>query len=537
MQKRQFVLLVIQCLFCMSVMAQTVTHGFKNPVIPGFHPDPSVCRVGDDFYLVNSSFQYFPGVSVFHSKDLIHWEQIGNCLTRDSQVDLYRPNPSTGIYAPTIRYHEGVFYMVTTNISMLSKPHRQDETVKSNFIVYTTDPAGEWSDPVWLDQGGIDPSLYFEDGKCYLVSNPNNQIILCEINPRTGEQLTPGKIIWEGTGGRYPEGPHLYKKDGWYYLLCAEGGTEYGHKVTIARSRYIDGPYLGDPSNPILTHINHNGALSPIQGTGHADMVEAADGSWWMVALAFRPQVRMHHLLGRETFLMPVRWDKNAWPVVNGDGTVSLDMDVPTLPQQAPAAKPIRTTFTSGKLGPEWLHISNPLRDNYAFSHGELELTASEFTLNEGMHSPTFVGRRQEHFNFTATTRLRISKTADGDEAGLTTYMSPEGHYEVALQQKAGGKKAVILRYRLEELTYIAKEVAVQADEVTLRVEGTPAFYEFSFSTDGTHFTKLGKMNTEFLSSETLGGFTGIIIGMYASGKPKTKGKASFSYFDYEPKD
>ena len=204
MQKRQFVLLVIQCLFCMSVMAQTVTHGFKNPVIPGFHPDPSVCRVGDDFYLVNSSFQYFPGVPVFHSKDLIHWKQIGNCLTRDSQVDLYRPNPSTGIYAPTIRYHEGVFYMVTTNISMLSKPHRQDETVKSNFIVYTTDPAGEWSDPVWLDQGGIDPSLYFEDGKCYLVSNPNNQIILCEINPRTGEQLTPGKIIWEGTGGRYP---------------------------------------------------------------------------------------------------------------------------------------------------------------------------------------------------------------------------------------------------------------------------------------------------------------------------------------------
>ena len=537
MQKRQFVLLVIQCLFCMSVMAQTVTHGFKNPVIPGFHPDPSVCRVGDDFYLVNSSFQYFPGVPVFHSKDLIHWEQIGNCLTRDSQVDLYRPNPSTGIYAPTIRYHEGVFYMVTTNISMLSKPHRQGETVKSNFIVYTTDPAGEWSDPVWLDQGGIDPSLYFEDGKCYLVSNPNNQIILCEINPRTGEQLTPGKIIWEGTGGRYPEGPHLYKKDGWYYLLCAEGGTEYGHKVTIARSRYIDGPYLGDPSNPILTHINHNGALSPIQGTGHADMVEAADGSWWMVALAFRPQVRMHHLLGRETFLMPVRWDKNAWPVVNGDGTVSLDMDVPTLPQQTPATKPIRTTFTNGKLGPEWLHISNPLRDNYTFSHGKLELTASEFTLNEGMHSPTFVGRRQEHFNFTATTRLRISKTADGDEAGLTTYMSPEGHYEVALQQKAGGKKAVILRYRLEELTYIAKEVAVQADEVTLRVEGTPAFYEFSFSTDGTHFTKLGKMNTEFLSSETLGGFTGIIIGMYASGKPKTKGKASFSYFDYEPKD
>lgn len=535
----RIVLLIFQCLFCVNIVAQSLNHGYKNPVIPGFHPDPSVCRVGNDYYLVNSSFQYFPGVPIFHSRDLIHWEQIGNCLTRDSQVDLYAADPSSGISAPTIRYHEGVFYMVTTSISEIRKPHKQGEgeKVKRNFIVYTTDPAGEWSDPVWLDQGGIDPSLFFENGKCYFASNPNDQIVLCEINPKTGEQLTPGKIIWEGTGGRYPEGPHIYKKDGWYYLLCAEGGTEYGHKVTIARSRYIDGPYLGDPSNPILTHINHNGALSPIQGTGHADMVEAADGSWWMVALAFRPQVRMHHLLGRETFLMPVRWDKNAWPVVNGDGTVSLDMDVPTLPQKGTAAKPIRTTFDKGELNPEWLYISNPQRTNYAFSHGKLELQTSDITLDDGVNSPTFLGRRQEHFNFIATTQLHLGNAVEGDEAGLTTYMSPEGHYEIALQQKADGKRAIILRYRLEELRYIAKEVPVHKDEVTLRVEGTPAFYEFSYSEDGKHFTKLGKMNTEFLSSETLGGFTGIILGMYAYGGPRTKTKAAFSYFDYEPKE
>lgn len=224
--------------------------------------------------------------------------------------------------------------MITTNVSD-----------KGNFLVHTTDPRGEWSEPVWLKQGGIDPSLYFEDDKCYLVSNPGVGIYLCEINPKTGEQLNESKRIWNGTGGRHPEGPHIYKKDGWYYLLISEGGTEYGHKVTIARSRDIDGPYEENPANPILTHINKNAQNSPIQGTGHADLIQAPDGSWWMVCLAFRPQSGNHHLLGRETFLAPVRWDKNAWPVVNGDGTIALQMDVPTLPQYPLAPKPARTDF------------------------------------------------------------------------------------------------------------------------------------------------------------------------------------------------
>ena len=267
--------------------------GYKNPVIPGFHPDPSVCRVGDDYYLVNSSFGYFPGVPLFHSRDLINWEQIGNCLTRSSQLSL--KNASLlwgGIYAPTIRYNDGMFYMITTNMSD-----------KGNFIVHTDNPADEWSDPVWLKQGGIDPSLYFEDGKCYMVSNPDNGINLCQIDPLTGTQLTESKVIWNGTGGRYPEGPHIYKKDNWYYLLISEGGTEYGHKITIARSRNIYGPYLENPSNPILTHINMNAQNNPIQGTGHADIVEATDSSYWMVCLAFRSQTGCHHLLVHETYL------------------------------------------------------------------------------------------------------------------------------------------------------------------------------------------------------------------------------------------
>ena len=227
--------------------AASVTQGYVNPVIPGFYPDPSVCRVGDDYYLVNSSFQYFPGVPLFHSKDLIHWDQIGNVLDRESQLPLKGASAWLGIYAPTIRYNDGTYYMITTNVG-------NGDNGRGNFFVTATGPAGPWSDPIWLDQGGIDPSLLFDEGKTYFVSNPDGAIWLCEIDAATGRQLTESRRIWEGTGGRHPEAPHIYKKDGWYYLMIAEGGTEMGHMVTIARSRDIYGPYEANPAIPILYH-------------------------------------------------------------------------------------------------------------------------------------------------------------------------------------------------------------------------------------------------------------------------------------------
>lgn len=508
----------------LSVFSQN-RQGYENPVIPGFHPDPSVCRVGDDFYLVNSSFQYFPGVPLFHSKDLIHWEQIGHCLTRPSQLKLTNATCWGGIYAPTIRYNDSIFYMITTNVSD-----------KGNFIVHTTDPRGEWSDPVWLKQEGIDPSLYFEDGKCYLVSNPNVGIYLCEINPMTGEQLTESRRIWNGTGGRHPEGPHIYKKDGWYYLLISEGGTEYGHKVTIARSQSIDGPYESNPANPILTHINKNAQNSPIQGIGHADLVEAPNGSWWLACLAFRPQTGSHHLLGRETFLAPVRWDKNAWPVVNGDGTIALHMDVPTLPQQPFAEKPARTDFKNGQLGPEWVYIRNYHPENYTFASGKLRLKATPADLDNYKESPTFIGRRQEQFDFTATTSVQLQQAASDDEAGLTVYMSEQSHYDLFVKQLTDRKQAVVLRYRLGELTHIEKEVVLPSkDKVQLRVKGNNEVYSFEYATDGKNFRELGKINTRYISTETAGGFTGIMLGMYAvAGSTASKAYAEFGYFDYQ---
>ena len=399
---------------------------------------------------------------MFHSKDLINWEQIGHCLTRPSQLPLHDAGPWGGIYAPTIRYNSGTFYMITTNVSD-----------KGNFLVHTTDPRGEWSEPVWLKQGGIDPSLYFEDGKCYLVSNPGVGIYLCEINPKTGEQLNESKRIWNGTGGRHPEGPHIYKKDGWYYLLISEGGTEYGN----------------------------------------------------------------HPLLGRETFLAPVRWDKNAWPVVNGDGTIALQMDVPTLPQHPLAPKPARTDFKNGKLGPEWVHIRNYHPENYTFASGNLRLKATPVNLNNGKGSPTFAGRRQEHIDFTATTSMQLKKAASGDEAGLTVYMFESSHYDLLVKQLADGKQAVVLRYQLNELTHTEKEVILPQGKVQLRVKGSNEIYSFEYATNGKDFKELGRMNTRYISTETAGGFTGIMLGLYAvSGSQTSKAYADFEYFDYEGK-
>lgn len=278
----------------------------RNPVIPGYHPDPSVCRVGDTFYLVNSSFCSFPGVPLFESQDLVHWRQTGNVLTRPSQLPLKGANSWTGIYAPTIRYHQGRFYMITTNVGN-----------GGNFLVTSTD-ARTWSEPVWLKQKGIDPSLFFEDGKCYMCSNPGDAIWLCEIDPATGRQLSESRRLWQGDGGRYPEGPHIYKKDGYYYLLISEGGTELAHRLTIARSRNIYGPYESNPANPILTNCSCRGQNMQVQGTGHGDFVQGADGSWWLVFLAYRNFGGAYHHLGRETFLAPVEWKAGEWPVVNG---------------------------------------------------------------------------------------------------------------------------------------------------------------------------------------------------------------------------
>ena len=261
---------------------------YNNPIIPGFYPDPSVCRVGEDYYLVNSSFHYFPGVPIFHSRDLVHWQQIGNVLDRTSQVDLKGIRCSGGIYAPTIRYHKGLFYMITTNVDGCD-----------NFFVTASSPEGPWSDPIIIGGEGIDPSLFFDEDKVYYVGQRQKknarffgdcEIWIQELDVTTGKLLGEAAAIWDGAmkDGVWQEGPHLYKKDDYYYIMIAEGGTSISHSVMIARSKSLLGPYEANPNNPILTH-RHLGKNHPITCVGHGDLIEAHDGSWWMVHLGCRP--------------------------------------------------------------------------------------------------------------------------------------------------------------------------------------------------------------------------------------------------------
>ncbi|MDR1918784.1 MAG: glycoside hydrolase family 43 protein [Tannerellaceae bacterium] len=501
--------------------------GYRNPVLRGFNPDPSVCRVGEDFYLVTSSFEYFPGLPIYHSRDLINWKQIGHCLTRDSQLPLHKAPASGGLYAPSLRYHDGLFYVICTNVSG-----------GGNFYCTATDPAGPWSEPVWVKIASIDPDIFWdEDGKTYFVTQGDEGIRVTEIDVKTGKVLAPERLVWGGIGGRFPEAPHIYRKDGYYYLLLGEGGTEYMHSATIGRSRNIYGPYESCPLNPILTHANRIGQGNPIQGVGHADLVQAGDGSWWMVSLGFRvtQAFAYYHILGRETFLAPVDWPTGGWPQVNGNGTVSLHMEVPTLPLHPFEKEPVRTDFNEDKLGFEWQYLRNPTRENYSLSDrkGHLRITTSPFRLDEA-EAVSFVGRRQTEHVFTASTLLDFQPSGENDEAGITLIQNNTHHYDLLLK-KTGKQMRVALRVRVGSLSYTAAEQAVTGSRIRLKIEGTPLQYTFYFAEPNKQqYTALAQLDTRYLSTEVAGGFTGLMIGLYASsnGKP-SQAKAYYDWFEY----
>ena len=499
---------------------------YKNPVIPGFYPDPSACRVGEDYYLVTSSFEYFPGVPLFHSRDLINWRQIGYCLKRKSQLLLENVKSSGGIYAPTIRYHDGTFYMITTNVNQ-----------GGNFYVYTKDPLGEWSDPVFVNQGGIDPSLFFDDdGNVYLSSTGEGAIVQSRIDIKTGERLTDVKQIWTGTGGSYPEGPHLYKIHNMYYLMIAEGGTGYGHMETIARSNNPWGPFEGYPRNPILTHRS---TIRPIQATGHADLIEAHNGTWWMVFLGIRPVGFPHcHNLGRETFLAPVKWLDSGWPVVGQDGKVFLEMKADCLPQHPWEKGKCRDDFDNEGLGLQWNFLRNPRNEEWSLSErpGWLRLIGSENSLND-TNPMAFVGQRQRHFQCSISALLDFAPRYDGEEAGLAVRMSESHHYEIAVTS-LGNERHIIVRCKIGSFVEIRAREKVETGPVRLKVKATPEEYFFSYALENKDFKIIGKAETRYLSSEVAGGFTGVYFAMYATGGgKKSTTPAFFDWFEYIEED
>lgn len=508
---------------------------YSNPVISGFHPDPSICRVGSDFYLVTSSFEYFPGVPIFHSRDLVHWKQLGHVLTRQSQLDLEGVISSVGIYAPTLRHHNGRFYMITTNVKMFR-----------NFYVWAEHPEGPWSEPIWPEWPGIDPSLTFDDdGRVYITGTGGffgdepKGIYQAEIDIVSGKLLTERRLIWQGTGVKAPEGPHLYRINGQYYLMIAEGGTEYGHMVTIARSDSPYGPFESNPANPILTHRSSG---SSIQATGHADLVQLENGSWWAVFLGIRPVSvpfsGRHHHLGRETFLAPVNWSRDGWPVIGDGGKVAEKMDAGTLSFEAPEASLVeRDEFDTGCLQPEWNFLRNPRDEDWSLTEqpGSLTLRGSSVTLNDTA-SPAFVGRRQQHFRCSVMTGLSFAPTQEGEEAGLTVYMNNRFHYEIALTCGADGENKVILRRRLGSLWKVEHEAGYEGNDIVLGLDANSSHYSFYYSSLDGERIPFGSGECALLSTEVAGGFTGVFFGLYATGngKPSTA-PAAFNWFQYTP--
>ncbi len=501
--------------------------GFKNPVIRGFNPDPSICRVGEDFYLVTSSFEYFPGLPIYHSKDLVHWEQVGHCLTRSSQLQLANAHSSGGLFAPSIRYHDGLFYVICTNVSD-----------KGNFYCTAENPAGPWSDPTWVDIKSIDPDIFWDDdGQSYFVTQGDEGIRVTAIDLESGKLRSSERLVWAGTGGRFPEAPHIYKKDGYYYLLLGEGGTEYAHSASIGRSRSIWGPYESCPLNPILSHSNRLGQGSPIQGVGHADFIQAADGSWWTVFLGFRvtQPYSYYHILGRETFLAPVSWPKDGWPQINGNGIIQLDMQVATLPKVTFTAPPVRDEFNQPELGLSWQYLRNPDSASYSLSErrGSLRLSTSPVTLNE-IGSPSFIGRRQTEHDFEAGTQLEFVAKADNEEAGLTLYQTNSHHYDFFVRRK-GKDYFLQLRVHVGSLQYIVAEKKISGNKVELKISGTASSYQFAYKESPMDkITIVGNVDTRYLSTEVAGGFTGVMVGLFTSsnGKP-TNAQAFFDWFDY----
>lgn len=472
---------------------------YTNPIVKGFYPDPSVCCANGKYYLVCSSFQYFPGVPLFESDDLVNWKQIGYVLTRKNQVMLEKINSSGGVFAPTIRYNDGRFYMVTTN-----------DTTHQNFYVYTDDIYGEWSDPIYVDQGGIDPSLLFDDGHVYFVSNGCDDygmggVVQCEIDIETGKKLSHSKCIWQGSGGRYLESPHVYKINGGYYLMAAEGGTEYGHMITYARAETVWGEFKGYEKNPVLT--NRNKAPEVIQGIGHGDLICDKNGNWHILCLGFR-QIHIwqpYHHLGREVFLTPVYFNEDGWFTAGKNGTTDAEYEMQGDFEQITQKK---YTFENTSWNVEWCFMRHPSMENYELSENKAVLHGTDITLDD-VDSPTFVAMRQRDFCFD----LKVNVSVDSGEAGVTVYSCENEHYEVAVCKSDNGYSAV-LKLNIGGIKHVRNTIALEKGSAELSIKANNHFYEFK--ADGV---SLGGGQTKYLSSEVSGGFTGAMIGLYAVGK------------------
>ena len=505
-----------------------------NPIMPGCHPDPSICRVGDEWYLVCSSFEYFPCLPLFRSRDLVSWEPIGSVVDRPGQLDLDGYWSSSGLYAPTLRHHDGTFWLVCTLVD------QRDGSRGGNFLVTATDPAGPWSDPVWLDVDGIDPSLFFaDDGRVWLhgtrlarepLWHDQTEVWLRELDPRTGELLGAEHVLWHGalTGAVWAEGPHLYQVDGVFHLVAAEAGTEFHHAVSVARADTVTGPYVGNRGNPVLTH-RHLGRGSDVIGVGHADLTQGPDGSWWAVLLGMRPYGGHHYNLGRETFLVPVVWE-DGWPVfAPGEGRVPATVELPWLERWRPGVTQGRTSGRVLPGDPRWTSLRGPA-DGFATTEGEgWALQLGPATLAEPGR-PAFLGLRQQHRDVDVRVVLRADLApGSAEEAGLVVRQSEADHVRLLVAPGTPGAagRRVLAVHRQGGTDQVLGEVRIDSPDggpVVLAVSARGQDYTLSAAAPGGVPAVVAVVDGRMLDSVTTGGFLGLWFGVYgtSNGAPTT---------------
>ncbi len=559
MRKVVIALFVLSCAFSMNAQ----TKHYSNPIISGFYPDPSICRVGADYYLVNSTFAYFPGIPVFHSKDLVNWKLIDHVVTSAEQMDFTGLGVSRGIFAPTIRYHNGVFYVTCTLIDG-----------GGNFVVTASNPGGPWSKPSWLPINGIDPSLFFDDdGKCYITYNsipPDDKslysghrtIRMNEFDYKNLKIIGENKILVNGGTdiSRKPswiEGPHVIKKYGYYYLISAEGGTGPDHSVVAFRSKNIWGPYLSYEQNPILTqrHLNSE-RKNPITSTGHADLVELPDGRWYTVFLGTRPYEEDYFNTGRETFLTPVEW-KDQWPHINPNHEKVLYHYPLPLPEMKLAGAnkyngnfSLKDEFNTPTLNLDWIFLRTVKKKWYSLTQKKDKLTMRVRPETvAGKMNPSYIGRRQQHTKFSASTSLIFNPASDNEKVGLLCFMN-EDHFYFLCKSKENGKNIVQLYQSSANAADSNRMNLIQAvklpentRKVYLKVNADGADYNFFYSTDNKRWNVVKeKVDGKFLSTKVAGGFggnfVGNTIGVYATSLGKTSSNsASFEWFHYSGND
>ena len=508
---------------------------YQNPVVRGFFPDPSIVRVEDDYYMINSSFQYFPAIPIHHSKDLVHWEMIGHVITENDYLDLSEISDSHGIWACDISYHDGEFYIFAT-FRLNNPPENNTGKLRQTLFMKSKNPAGPYSKPVVLDIDSIDPSLFVDDdGSKYCISAPG--ITITKLTDDCTAIAEPTVTAWPGTGTRCPEGPHILKKDGWYYAILAEGGTGFGHQISVGRAKNIYGPYESSPINPALKQKDPNALL---QRSGHGDLVQTQNGDWWVVYLCGRRNEGNYTTIGRETSLDKVTWTDDGWFIVNdGNGPSSIN----NAPEGLPWTEYEDVNFDDfdeDKLSLKWEFVRNPKTDKISLTKnkGYFTITAGEFDLDKRSSYNTLV-RRETELTYTFSTKLEFEPFANGQQAGITCYYGINNYIKCCMIYDDGLKLRIYENRNTEKS--IMGEVSLSNDTKTifLKVRTLGQTREFFYSFDNETWILLGRCEKcYFLSDEgvTIGKHhTGTLVGFYAfNGDNEKTVDAKFDWVDYK---